>query len=438
MHLCAVAAFNYWDRLGSANKVEYKTEEEVYEAVTKSIGALEFVKNQTHDLLMYAVGIHGGEVLTFVWNQTPELCLEVVEIDGLALKYVWMQTMEVILAAVRQNGLAVEFADQDYDLREVNHVAVSQNGLALQFIIEDQTENLCVAAVRQNGLALKHVRKDTEKIVLAAVRQNGLALEHAVDHKASDVYYEIALKSQQIPKCAGTPPKGPNEFFNEVNRSGRLCNFNIYVYLRILKLDDTQLEMRLEEIEKEQVYARDMVQIKPLFFVEGEIIDVCAARDILAGLKLKFVHVQTLELCFAAEAYIPALLKYLRETTDAPLHYALASSGKELSEICSEALDQNGLTLQFCDFKTPEACLKAVQQNGLALEFVEEQSTEVVLAALKQNKKAFRFVEDPSPLLCLILVKKDEDLFKYVPKRLVSLVRNMWMQFVVERAHCLK
>ena len=42
-------------------------------------------------------------------SQTPELCLNAVKQNGLALKNVNVQTPELCLEAVKQNGLALEF-----------------------------------------------------------------------------------------------------------------------------------------------------------------------------------------------------------------------------------------------------------------------------------------------------------------------------------------
>ena len=46
---------------------------------------------------------------------------------------------------------------------------VRGNGLRLQHV-DDQTEEICLAAVRENGMALMYVKDQTEKICLAAVR----------------------------------------------------------------------------------------------------------------------------------------------------------------------------------------------------------------------------------------------------------------------------
>ena len=70
---------------------------------------------------------------------------------------------------------------------EVCMAAVKQNGFTLQYV-ENQTEEICLAAVNQNGLALQLVKNQTEDICLAAVKQDGWALKYVNIDKFPDVY----------------------------------------------------------------------------------------------------------------------------------------------------------------------------------------------------------------------------------------------------------
>ena len=65
------------------------------EAVKRDGHALEWVKNQTHEICLEAVK-QNGYSLGFVKNQTHEICLEAVKEDGLALKWVENQTPLII------------------------------------------------------------------------------------------------------------------------------------------------------------------------------------------------------------------------------------------------------------------------------------------------------------------------------------------------------
>ena len=53
---------------------------------------------------------------------------------------------------------------------------VKNCGLALSYI-ENQTEDICIAAVKNYADALFHVKNQTEKICIAAVGKNGYILQ---------------------------------------------------------------------------------------------------------------------------------------------------------------------------------------------------------------------------------------------------------------------
>ena len=52
------------------------------------------------------------EAISYVRNQTPEICLEAVKQYGLALKYVKDQSTEICLEAVKQNGWALRLVKE--------------------------------------------------------------------------------------------------------------------------------------------------------------------------------------------------------------------------------------------------------------------------------------------------------------------------------------
>lgn len=69
---------------------------------------------------------------------------------------------------------------------------VSENGSLLKNI-EEQTEELCLAAVRSKGGALKYVKEPTPKIVLEAVKQDGGAI-HFVDNPSHELIETAVMK----------------------------------------------------------------------------------------------------------------------------------------------------------------------------------------------------------------------------------------------------
>jgi Domain of unknown function (DUF4116) len=156
----------------------------------------------------------------YFMNQKPELCLYLVENNGLSLKYIKNKTPELCLMAVRENSDALQFVDDQStmicmiaiknDYSTIRHVknqthelcclAIEQDLLALQHIkhitpqlfhyaseknynilrFGNQTYELCRAAVTQNGLLLKFVKKEfrTKELYMIAIKQNGLAIQY--------------------------------------------------------------------------------------------------------------------------------------------------------------------------------------------------------------------------------------------------------------------
>nr|QBK87597.1 MAG: protein of unknown function DUF4116 [Marseillevirus LCMAC201] len=117
----------------------------------------------------------GGEVLKYVKEQTEEICLAAVKVNGLALKYVKVQTEEICLAAVQEYGRALESVKEQTS--EICLAAVQRYGWALEFV-KVQTPEICLAAVQQHRRALQYVKEQTPEICMAAVQQNGGALCH--------------------------------------------------------------------------------------------------------------------------------------------------------------------------------------------------------------------------------------------------------------------
>ena len=60
-------------------------------------------------------------------NQTPELCLEAVKKNGLALKHVDNKTHEICLEAVKQNGMALKRVPRSIQTLPIAIAALKQN-----------------------------------------------------------------------------------------------------------------------------------------------------------------------------------------------------------------------------------------------------------------------------------------------------------------------
>lgn len=94
------------------------------------------------------------------------------------------------------------------------------------------------------------------------------------------------------------------------------------------------------------------------------------------------------------------------------LQYVMSSM--QTPELCSIAVQQNGLALRFVCNRTPEICLEAVRQNRLALEYVYNQTTEMCLVAIQQTGRALALVRNQTPDICLAAVRRSGTALEFV------------------------
>ena len=180
----------------------FQTPELCHEAVNENWEALRYVKNQTPEMCMEAItapytgcyrafslihkptlemafaavtrsrsALENMRLGDVYLSHIPEVCLEAVKHDGLALKYVHNKTPEVCLEAVKQDGWAFMYVEKKTP--EICLEAVKQNAQMLQYVAE-KTPTMCLEAVKQNGTSLEYVPKEMQTLpmALAALRQN--------------------------------------------------------------------------------------------------------------------------------------------------------------------------------------------------------------------------------------------------------------------------
>ena len=155
----------------------------------------------------------------------PKECLEAVKQDGHALQYVKEQTHEICLEAVKKNGHALyHVKEQTYELCLE---AVKQNGFALRYV-KEQTNEICLEAVKRDGYALQYVEEQTHEICLEAVKQWGNALQYV---KLNKIGEKMKLtESVYIDKKGGLFLEyfGDNGFYNyiHINKKGKVKFIN--------------------------------------------------------------------------------------------------------------------------------------------------------------------------------------------------------------------
>jgi hypothetical protein len=149
---------------------------------------LTYVRDQTIDMCMMAV-LKNGLLLEYVHNQLSTICLSAVRQNGNALQFVKNQTEEICKIAIKNTSSALQFVKNQTE--EICLIAVTKNGNSLEYV-QVQTEQICLCAVRNKGIALKYVIAQTPDICLEAIKENYCALGYVKD-LTYDIY-EIAMR----------------------------------------------------------------------------------------------------------------------------------------------------------------------------------------------------------------------------------------------------
>ena len=110
-----------------------------------------------------------GAMLSFVHNQTEDICISAVKHDGMALAYVKNKTDAIINAALKENPDSLQF-----------------------LTASEQTEPRCLLAVNLDGSSLRYVHNKTVVVCDAAVTNKASAI--AVQQPGTYVLQEHDVK----------------------------------------------------------------------------------------------------------------------------------------------------------------------------------------------------------------------------------------------------
>lgn len=163
-------------------------------------------------------------------DQTPELCMAAVQLNGLALEYVHEQTLELCVEAVKQTKKAFKYTEfqtkqmcwdalreeRDYYDRYpgFGHVVDQRWGNErLQYVL-NQTEDMCLYAVvlppypspsYDFRYPLEDVKEQTEEICMASVRAYPESLEFVKNQTPKICMAALdALKKRNAPTVGGS------------------------------------------------------------------------------------------------------------------------------------------------------------------------------------------------------------------------------------------
>jgi len=104
-----------------------------------------------------------------------------------------------------------------------------------------------------------------------------------------------------------------------------------------------------------------------------------------------------------------------------------------MSEICIEAVREDGTTLEYVKNQTENICLEAVRQDGYALQYVKEQTEEICLEAVRQDGYALKYVREQTKEICLEAVRDRGHALKYVKDQ----TEEICLEAVIQDKHSL-
>jgi len=304
-------------------------------------------------------------------KQYPELPLEAVRNNGIALRFVETKTMKLWEEAVKSNGEIIEYLPYRPELKELFLQAFRSKGKALRHLETAQrTRVFCLEAVKSDGEALEFVpnNKKTFDICLAAYINNRLAIIHSPFTK--EALLEILSKEQM--KNLLCLSRVPKLGYHGIVHKSRFME-KIFSYL---DLNTEIIQHNKDKRVKHEIFLRTMMEdVKST----GN-----ALRFIPDKLKIKYPG-----LCLEAVKNDGTSLQFVP--------YELMIKYQELS---LEAVKRTGNALRFIPdklkIKYPLVCLEAVKNDGTSLQFLpyELKTRELSLEAVKNTSKAFKFVPD--------------------------------------------
>ena len=161
--------------------------------------SIQFIDNQNEDFYRSALRIDPFLIKTIPRSVLNEsLCLFAIKINPFALRFVSVQTEEICLRAVRRRPETFPFVK--IQTRKICLTAMSSSPLSLigfrpkrvpmsNFekirhpcsqintrnnlnLVENQTEEICLASVKRNGMTVCFARHQTDRVQLEAVKEN--------------------------------------------------------------------------------------------------------------------------------------------------------------------------------------------------------------------------------------------------------------------------
>lgn len=418
------------------------------------------------------------------WNN-PDFCLNMCRQNGLLLRYVIVQTFEIIETAVIENGMALKYvelnkidkpmAEKDVFLQRISIIAVRHSKIAIKHVknkyildcikecpfvlehIDNQTDDMILAAIQnnglalryvknhtnkyaeiavsQNGLALKYVKKQTENICRFAIRNNGHAYRYVIDEykplfrlKRPDDFFQLDLpvKTQKL-ELKGREFKQlyETQFYKVLDEN--FVHHN-HVYIDGLNVDENKFNpsenctaggLYFTEKNKLGYWLKHKPNLKSIIPVEiPDDADIYIEKNKFKANKFilhmnkgflipEFPLWKSAEFCNKVVQQNGLLIQYVPDEL-------------QTFELSKLAVKQNGLALKYIkiEFCTNELFELAVTNTGQALKFIPEilQTSEIIYRALYNDSFAIIYVKKQTIEHGIIAIRQNPFLFKYLDK----------------------
>jgi len=283
--------------------------------------------------------------LQFIKKQPEQLCIRVVQTDGMALRFVKNPSEDVYRAAAKKNGLAIKLIKNPSE--DVCIYAVRQNGLAIKFI-ENPSENVCRNAISYDGRVIRYIKNPSNDMLILAIQQTAFALMYI--HNQTEELCRIAVQKNGLVL----------QYVNHDFFTTEICRLAVQQNGFAIRFITSGTGLSASLVPNMSETLKSFVSLMP-----SSVLTPQFATGFMAG--------------FAA-GYVSGIL---------------------IEDIGHLAVRQNGLALQYMsNVQTKELCVLAVKQNGLALQYVKEPfllMSDICRLAVEQNDFALEFV--PKSLL---------------------------------------
>jgi hypothetical protein len=359
--------------------------------------------------------------LEYIEEQTHELCLAAVQLDGAALSVCSILDYDICLAAVRANpsvlvtiiyfifrfkvaldkaqivALCIEAIKQNPNVFteyimtfSFDGVSFKSNTQILDALMEHHPNEIAtlsrkigipysaaLIAVRKNGELIQHVHRSfyTRELCMTAVRSRGTALQ----------YIDASLQTADM--CmAAVNSSGGTAIYWSAHRTPAICRKAV------------QLNGK-------------MIAYVPTAYLTADLILLAAKTTTPIIIKNSVGDANlTVEDCMHLVRENPAFLEILK-------------ARQQTFEVCMAAISADSMAFQFVKHPTDELCLAAVKVAGSLLRYIKRQTTEMCMAAVKADGMVLQYVRDKTPEICEEAIRQNSAAAEFVPVEQVPTVR---------------